>query len=132
MTNGVLPGIAAGEKVSSNGRLPDPSRLSGDTRLSDADTATTASSGGAPTKRLLRKLTKSRGNSEVGIPPTDSGPKPKAVLQKKNRAPAADGGLDRALVASASSLAPDGAKKPDDGRRSHSFASAMSSASKES
>ena len=145
-----------------NGVLPDqhrplaPSRLSGDTRLSDAETAATTPAGGSVVKRLPRKLTKSRGNSDVGAPqiapmaapvitpmvapiitpiitPTvDSGPKPKGVLQKKNRASAVDGSLDPAPGGSAASLLPFGAKKPDDGRRSHSFASTMSSGSKES
>ena len=104
-----------------NGVLPDqhrplaPSRLSGDTRLSDAETGSTGPQG----KRQPRKLTKSRGNSEVGVPTADSIVKSKSVLQKKKRGSIFDG-----------ESTPSGAAKPDDGRRSHSFAS-MSSGSKE-
>ncbi|OAA67255.1 sensor histidine kinase response [Niveomyces insectorum RCEF 264] len=98
----------------------------------------------APTKRLPRKLTKNRRNSEAGL---DRPKPPPSVLQKKSLKQAGagaeesdtndDGGGSNGSGNSfnrinTNSGMPPGARKPDDGRRSLSLASIISARSKES
>jgi hypothetical protein len=111
---------------SSSSNLPEPARTSSDTRFSDAGSSVEALP--TTTKRQPRKLTKSRGNSEAGLEKT------KSFLQKKNpRGSMADETAADASAASSravDSLAPSGSKKPEDGKRSQSWASMRSSGSK--
>lgn len=115
-----------------SGTHPTPSRTSSDNRLSDTGSLTesvttnTTTNTSALAKRQPRKLTKNR-NSDASVE------RPKAVLQKKNSQ--RPGSFTTDGVSTTNLLSTDnvpyGANKPDDASRSQSFASTLSSGSKE-